>query len=425
MRVFHALRIRWLVLLLVLPSLGVLVPLHGPAAEAPAGPSRAYLPLLARDAPIATPWFLTRGGTTTDKAWGVDTDALGNVYLATYETAPGTLSDIYLYKFDANGKQLWKSAPWGRAGNDQSYVVVVNEPHVYVAGRSDTSFDVNSADMAVLAYNMTDGSLAWSWIGEPGSGYDETDGLVITPDGIYIAGWRTMPGMSNDIAVGKLSLDGQLLWMKTWGTAGWDEANGQIVVTASTIYVAGKYNGPPALLGLLGGQAALVAFDRTDGEYLWHTKWGAAGSDAYGMIGDASGLYVVGVDFQLLNGQIFVRKYTAAGDLAWDRMWGGSKGEATRAVEVADDGAVIVAGKTDSYGAGMNDIVVIRYSPDGTEQWSRLWGGAKSDETHGLALHGDTLYIAGETSSYGAGASDALLLSGTLSTATLGTVKVP
>ncbi len=389
------------------------------------GPNRVYLPLLARDAPIATPWFLTRGGVNSDKAWGVDTDSQGNVYFATYETVPGPLSDIYLYKFDANGRQLWKSARWGRTGNDQAYVVVVREPYVYVAGRSDATIDFNTADMAVLAYNIADGSLDWEWIGAPGSGYDETDGLVVTPDGIYIAGWSAVAGKSNDLAVGKLSLDGQLLWMKTWGTTGWDEANGQIVVTEDTIYVSGKYSGPPELFGLLGGHAALFAFDRANGDYRWHTAWGDLRSDAYGMIGDASGLYVVGIDFVFLNGQIFVRKYSTSGDLLWGRLWGGAKGEATRAVEVAEDGSVIVAGKTESYGAGMNDVIVIRYSPDGQEQWWRFWGGPKNDETHGLALHGDTLYIAGETSSYGAGKEDALLLSGTLSTATLGTVKVP
>jgi len=384
--------------------------------------SRVYLPLLARGAPIATPWFLTRGGANTDKAWGVDTDSQGNVYFATYETVPGPWSDIYLYKFDASGKQLWKAQRWGRDWNDQAYVVVVREPYVYVAGRSDATIDFNTADMAVLAYNIADGSLAWSWIGDPGSGYDETDGLVVTTDGIFIAGWTAVPGRSNDLAVGKLSLDGDLLWRRTWGTAGWDEANGQIVVTGDTIYVAGKYNG---LNILFGGNAALVAFDREDGAERWRRTWGAVGSDAYGLIGDATGLYVVGIDFQGLNGQIFLRKFSLSGDPLWDRLWGGAKGEATRAVEVAEDGSVIVAGKTDSYGAGGNDIVVVSYSPGGQEQWSRLWGGAKSDETHGLALHGDTLYIAGETSSYGGVASDALLLSGTLSNATLGTVKVP
>lgn len=390
----------------------------GRAITPAAAPSTLHLPGLVRGGVAAPPWYLTRGGPTSDKAWGVDTDADGNVYLATYETAPGTLSDIYLYKFAPDGRQLWRSAPWGRTGNDQAYIVVVEGATAYVAGRSDTSLDINSADMAVIAYNTAGGSVAWHWIGPPGAGYDETDGLAVTPDGIFIAGWRAVAGRSNDLAVGKLSLDGHLQWMTTWGSPKWDEANGQIVVTPDTIYVGGRFAAENIIFG---GHAILAAFSRNDGSYLWHRQWGVFGSDALGIAGGPDGLFVTGIDYVGFNAQVFLRKYTAAGDLVWVADWGGPGGEASRVLEVAPDGSLYVAANTHSFGAVGSDIALVHFSPEGSLLWQRTWGVAGDELAHGLALDGDTVYIAGETSSFGAGGADGVLIQGRLSTATLGT----
>ena len=71
---------------------------------------------------------------------------------------------------------------------------------------------------------------------------------------------------------------------------------------------------------------------------------------------------------------------------------------------------VLVTGHTVSYGNGKNDIMLLKYSPDGVLLWEQIWGGPLIDQTHGIVIDGDFIYLAGETESYSAGLNDGLLI---------------
>jgi hypothetical protein len=181
------------------------------------------------------------------------------------------------------------------------------------------------------------------------------------------------------------------------------------VVDNQNIYVAGRYNAPNALVG---GDAVLVAFSKSNGVYQWHRTWGGSGlDDGLGMTGDSTALYVVGITNSFGNGsQIFLLKYDHAGNLVWDTLWGGAGSEAARTLAITQDGYILVAGKTDSYGAGQNDIALLKFNNSGVLIWNRIWGGIGMDESHGIATRGNFAYIAGETNSYGAGNLDGILI---------------
>jgi len=357
-------------------------------------------------------WYLTRGGQNLDQAWGVDVDSSGNIYFATCEIPLFSyFFNIYLYKFDQSGNEIWESQPWGGDFNDKAFITIVKAPYVYMAGRTDKNINLNSADAFVLAFNMNNGELVWQYTWDGGAGYEEVDGLVVEEDGIYISGWTAGVSTSNDFLLQKLSLDGQLIWSQTWGTDKWDEANGHIVVDENHIYVAGRINGTAQLS--FDGDAVLACFRRLDGSYQWHKTWGGSSYDnASGMTASLdSYLYLVGVTYNYGNGsQIFLLKYTKIGELIWSSQWGGSKGEFARAIVADGDSIIYIAGKTDSYGAGANDIVLLKFNSDGTLRWDKTWGGKDTDASHDLVAYGDYLYIAGDTQSYGAGKWDALLL---------------
>ena len=353
-------------------------------------------------------WFLTRGGQNADESWGVDVDSQGNIYWGTHQTVPGPWSDVYLYKLSPNGSVIWQTR-WGGEWNEQVYIVTVKEPYVYVGGSKWRGLNLDSIDMFIAAFNVSNGDSVWSYVWDQGYGYDEIDGLVVESNAIYIAGWTTGQNTQNDIAVLKLSLSGQLIWSQTWGSSLWDEANGQIRVDNQNIYVAGRYNAPNALIG---GDAVLVAFSKSIGAYQWHRTWGGNGlDDALGMTGDGTSLYVVGLTNSFGNGsQIFLLKYDHAGNLVWDTLWGGTGSEAARTLAITQDGYILVAGKTDSYGAGQNDIALVKFNNSGGLVWYRIWGGTGMDESHGIATGGNFAYIAGETNSYGAGNLDGILI---------------
>ena len=112
----------------------------------------------------------------------------------------------------------------------------------------------------------------------------------------------------------------------------------------------------------------------------------------------------------------------------WVNKFGGSDNDSAESVAQTSDGGYIVAGSTSSYGAGSSDVWLIKTDEYGKtcdyetpeppgecwideNQWVRTYGGSESDGPRSVAQTGDGGYIvAGGTSSYDAGSSDALLI---------------
>lgn len=104
-------------------------------------------------------------------------------------------------------------------------------------------------------------------------------------------------------------------------------------------------------------------------------------------------------------------RYDAGGNLSWVRSWGGTNEDIGLGVVADSNGNVYVAGRTGSYGAGSYDAVLVKFAPDGTYLWAKTYGGAQFDQAHDLGISAaDEIYLAGRTQSYGAGGFDALLV---------------
>jgi hypothetical protein len=353
-------------------------------------------------------WNVTYGGPRADEGWGVAVDTNHNVYFAGFDRIASLTADVFLRKLSPDGALLW-NASWGGPFDDEAFVVTVVDAYVYVGGRTFTNFSLASANMFVLKFWVVNGSLVWSQTWDSGHGYDEVDGLVVYGNSLYVTGWTTGEATQNDIAVLSYDLNGTLLWNCSWGTSGWDEANGQAGVDENYVYVSGRYNATNALSG---GDAVLVALNRTDGSYAWHTTWGGDKlDDAFGLTTDSAYIYSVGITSSFGNDLIFLLKYTKTGMLIWNATWGGSGSELTRSVAVTPDSASIhVAASTTSYGNGDFDVVLLRFDRNGSLTLTKTWGGPLLDRSHGIAVDESFIYIAGDTRSYAVGDEDAFLL---------------
>lgn len=193
-------------------------------------------------------------------------------------------------------------------------------------------------------------------------------------------------------------------WQKTWGLAGLDEGLGVAVDGLNNIYVT----------GISGSDVLLLKYDPS-GNLLWQRTWGGGGGTEFGagIALDSSGnIYVAGgTDSLTGSGNVFLLKFNPAGGLVWQKTWGGGSADYGTGIAVDASGNIYVTGTTVSIGAGLADLILLKFSSVGNLLWQRVWGGTAGDFGTGVALDPlGNIYVTGRTGSSGAGGTDALLL---------------
>jgi uncharacterized delta-60 repeat protein len=87
----------------------------------------------------------------------------------------------------------------------------------------------------------------------------------------------------------------------------------------------------------------------------------------------------------------------AAGEAYWIALLGGTGFDLVSAVAVDSSDNIIVAGQTNSDGAGNQDVLIAKYNSSGTLQWDRTLGGTEYDRGLGVAVDGsDNIIVAGQ-----------------------------
>ncbi|MBU1707101.1 T9SS type A sorting domain-containing protein [bacterium] len=100
-------------------------------------------------------------------------------------------------------------------------------------------------------------------------------------------------------------------------------------------------------------------------------------------------------------------KRFANGDNHWSRTYAESSDDECFSVQQTLDGGYILAGYTQSYGAGSNDFWLVKTNGNGTRLWHRTFGGYTSEGCLSVKQTSDSGYVmAGWTYSFSAGYRD-------------------
>lgn len=125
------------------------------------------------------------------------------------------------------------------------------------------------------------------------------------------------------------------------------------------------------------------------------------------------GFLIAGYTFSQGEGKadILLMKTDNNGNQLWAKTFGGSRTEYTNSVYECTDGSIILAGFTNSIGAGNEDVLIIKTDASGNKLWEKYYGGAGSEQGNKIIEMSNGNYlVAGFTDSFGSGEDDAYLL---------------
>ena len=254
-----------------------------------------------------------------------------------------------------------------------------------------------------------------------GTDHDHFRAVQQTTDGGYIAAGHTRSFGAGDwdVYLVKTNNVGDTMWTRTYGGTYIDQAfsvqqtsDGGYIVAGRTKSFGETFRGvldPPVQYNIY------VIKTTSTGDTIWtRTYGGTLRDEAMAIRQTSDGGYVIAGYTQSFGAgsfDVYLIKIFSNGNVDWTHTYGGNDEDQGYSVEQTADLGYIIAGYTKSYGAGMSDLYLIKTNNSGDTSWTRTYGGTNNDEAYDVEIALDGGYaIAGYTASFGAGSGDFYLV---------------
>lgn len=216
-----------------------------------------------------------------------------------------------------------------------------------------------------------------------------------TSDGGFIAAGETLRRGKKkfDLWVIKVDAQGGVRWEKFFGGKRWD-AGLAVQMTSDGGYVIA---GTTESKGRGRRDVWILKLDE-NGETVWENTLGGRRDDTLsgGFLVTSDGGFV-GAGWTSSKGKgrrdVWVFKLDAAGKRVWERTYGGRASDAAAAIRQTSDDGFVVAGYTESKGAGKRDIWVLKLDATGKQIWDRTFGSAGRDDAAEIIRTPDNGYL--------------------------------
>ncbi|MBW6482294.1 MAG: T9SS type A sorting domain-containing protein [Vicingaceae bacterium] len=258
-----------------------------------------------------------------------------------------------------------------------------------------------------------------------GSGWDRAYSIEQTTDGGYIVvgysnsanGDVTGNQGNEDYWVVKLSNTGAIVWQKSLGGSGNDQANFIQQTIDGGYIVAGYSNSTNGdVTGSRGGKDYWIVKLDSIGTIEWQKSLGGSGyEDAHSIQQTTDGGYIIAGGSNSTDGDVtgnhgsydyWVVKLSNTGAITWQKSLGGSGLDFSNSIQQTTDNGYVVAGRSNSTDGdvtgnhGDSDYWVVKLDSMGTILWQKSLGGSGYEDAHSIQQTIEGGYIvAGQSNS--------------------------
>ena len=342
-----------------------------------------------------------------DEGFGIVADGEGNFFVAGYTgTAAGTV-DGWLRRLSPKGGAYWTVTLQGPAAGNDAFqaITLADSDGVYVAGYTAVADMTN--DAWVRKIDRFGAELWTNSFDAPGATSTVINRVATDGDGaLLVVGYHDTMAQGNDLLVRKYSPDGMPVWTRSYDGAAMsnDYGYGVAVADEGYIYVTGSETTAGEGLNMWLGR-----YD-VDGNLIWSRSYnGLAGLDDYLIDVDVDpdgNAYVCGYSNSVeYPWHVFVRRYDPDGELQWTDEYPGTTmlGAHCNAIVRDINGDLVVTGgeMRDEMGVPVRDVMVRKYSDDGSLKWTRsIPGGALGPD------YGRDVFVGNDATIYATGSID-------------------
>lgn len=392
-------------------------------------------------------WIQHGSGATNNMGYAIAVDNSGNTYSTGYFSSSITfgaftltatgLIDMFLIKTDVDGAVVWVKHAGG-TNVTQGLSLAVNANSVVVTGffYASANFDAHTItstgqqDVFIAKYDLN-GNLLWvtnsgGSLDDVGNkiAFDVNDNILLTGEfasSDFTSGAHSLSSAGNslDVFTARYDPSGNCMWLKS-GSSPYIDRGTQITSDAAgNVYVAGEFSDTVQFdllhTNVMFNALFLIKYDASGNEQ-WFRWFGSgntvkmkgleitATGDLISLGNYTSTLYYFGfpnsftLSSPLLN-NYFLSKISSAGDLIWAVTNGSNSAVSSECLAIKPNQEIAVGGTyqcrfedfSSQYGSGVfcslgyNDCFVASYNDNGNWQWSKCYGGTKSDYLFGIA----------------------------------------
>ena len=168
-----------------------------------------------------------------------------------------------------------------------------------------------------------------------------------------------------------------IIWSKTFGGEN-SEGAASVIQTSDGGFVMCGYSNIPN-----NNSNLLIIKTDNEGNEQWNYAFGGEGWEAGKSICETSTGDFVATGYSTSEGaglqDVLAIKVSSGGELIWNKTFGGPGLDIGFSICETSDEKLLICGYTESFGAGMDDIYVLKLNENGDEIWNETYGGSESD----------------------------------------------